>query len=253
MWDPEQYLTFADQRARPFHDLVAQVHADGVRSVVDLGCGPGGLTAGLTARWPGSRVVGVDSSAEMIARARRYSEVEFAVADLATWEPDGPVDVLLSNATFQWVPGHVELFPRLTGFLRPGGWFAFQVPGNFAEPTHVELRALAGEARWAGRLDVTWPAVVEPVDYLDALLGLSLEAQVWETTYVHVLPGGPDAVLEWIRGSALRPVLARLGDEEAADFVEEYRERLRVAYPAGPHGSVLPYRRIFAVSRRAPG
>lgn len=249
MWDPQQYLTFAEQRARPFHDLLAQVRPDSesVRHVVDLGCGPGGLTAGLARRWPKARIVGVDSSAEMIERARTQTGAEFIQADLRDWIPEQPVDVLLSNATLQWVPEHLDLLPRFASFLAPDGWLAFQLPGNFGEPTHVELRGLAATERWADQLDVTWPSMYDPAVYLDALLGLGLAAEVWETTYLHVLDS-TDAVLEWLRGSALRPVLAQLDDASAAEFVQEYRARLHAAYQQGRHGTVLPYRRIFAVA-----
>jgi trans-aconitate 2-methyltransferase len=249
MWDPDQYLSFADQRSRPFHDLVEQVRPDVVRRVVDLGCGPGGLTAGLASRWPGARVVGVDSSAEMIERAQRYPQAEFVHADLREWSPDGPVDVLLSNAALQWVPGHLDLLPRLASFVAPAGWLAFQVPGNFGEPSHVELRDLAASAPWSDRLEVTWPAVHEPAEYQDALLDLGLAVEVWETTYHHLLPSS-DAVLEWVRGSALRPILDQLDDDEQAEFTEAYRVRLRAAYPPGAQGSLLRYRRIFAVAHK---
>lgn len=251
MWDPQQYLLYAEQRARPFHDLLAQVHPEQVRHVVDLGCGPGGLTADLIHRWPDARVVGVDSSPEMIGKARRRSGAEFVQADVRTWTPDGPVDVVLSNATLQWVPGHAQLLPRFVSFLAPDGWLAFQVPANFGEPTHTELRDLAASPRWADRLEITWPAVHDPNEYLDALVDLGLSVDVWESTYYHLL-GGPDDVLEWLRGSALRPVLAQLDETEAREFVQQYRARLHTAYPAGRHGTVLPYRRVFAVAH-GPG
>ncbi|NED99577.1 methyltransferase domain-containing protein [Phytoactinopolyspora halotolerans] len=251
MWDPQQYLVYADQRARPFHDLVDRVDAQDPQVVVDLGCGPGGLTAGLADRWRQARVVGVDSSAEMIERARQYERdrVEFVQADLRLWTPAEPVDVLLSNATLQWVPGHLELLARLAPYVAPGGWFAFQIPGNFAEPTHVELRDLAASSPWAERLDVTWPYAHDPRDYAEALLDAGLAVDVWETTYHHLL-AGPDDVLEWLRGSALRPIVNQLGEADSAAFVEQFRERLHRAYPAGRHGSIMPYRRIFAVAQR---
>ncbi len=249
MWDPQQYLIYGDQRGRPFRDLVAQVGAVEPREVVDLGCGPGELTAGLAQRWPQAHIVGVDSSPEMIERARQHTGVEFVEADLRTWEPGRPLDVLMSNATLQWVPGHLELLSRLVSFLSPTGWLAFQLPANFDEPSHVELRDLAGTARWSGLLEVTWPAAHPPLAYLAALLDLGLDAEVWESTYYHQLDG-PDDVLEWLRGSALRPVLAQLDDTARDEFIEQFRARLHGAYPKGQHGTVLPYRRIFAVARR---
>ncbi|NDL58484.1 methyltransferase domain-containing protein [Phytoactinopolyspora sp. XMNu-373] len=251
MWDPQQYLVFADQRARPFHDLVARVRAEQVGFVADLGCGPGELTAGLAGRWPGARVVGVDSSAAMIQRAREHSEAEFIQADLREWAPDRPVDVLLSNATLQWVPGHMELLPQLASFVAPGGWFAFQLPGNFGEPAHVQLRELAATPPWNELLDVSWPMAHDPVDYLSTMLDLGFTTEVWETTYLHMLEG-PDSVLEWLRGSALGQVVGQLDELRAREFAEQYRARLRGVYPVGPHGTVLRYRRIFVVAHR-PG
>lgn len=248
MWDPRQYLIYADERSRPFHDLVARVQADHVGRVADLGCGPGALTAGLVRRWPRAHVIGVDSSPQMIEKAREHVGVEFVQADVREWAPNRPLDVLLSNAMLQWVPDHLELMPRLASFLAPDGWLAFQLPANFGAPTHVHLRELAASPSWGPELDITWPAAHEPAEYLNALLDIDLVADVWETTYLHLL-NGPDAVLEWLRGSALRPVVAQLTDAALAEFLEEYRARLHDAYPAGRHGTVLPYRRIFAIAR----
>lgn len=255
MWDPQQYLVFADQRGRPFAELTARITATAPRTVVDLGCGPGNLTLTLAERWPTAEVTGVDSSAQMLAAAPHHDRVRFVEADLRDWHPDSPVDVLVSNATLQWVPGHLDLLPELVAHVAPDGWFGFQVPGNFAEAAHVILRELTASPRWQPLLgNVVRPAVHEPGGYLDALLSCGLEADVWETTYFQVLPG-PDAVLEWMTGTALRPMLTALAergtdDGDREEFMAEYAERLRVAYPAGPHGTTLPYRRIFAVGRK---
>src|SRR5947209_7953422 len=195
-WDPEQYLRFADQRARPFRELLARVGAQDPVVVADVGCGPGSLTRELAERWPRARVEGVDDSAEMIERARAEAGdlVQLTLADLRDWAPADPVDVLVSNATLQWVPGHLDLFDRFTGFLAPGGWLAVQVPGNFGEPSHTQLRDLAAAAPWRDHLaGVRWPAAEEPATYLARLAGLGLDADVWETTYHQVLPG-EDAV-----------------------------------------------------------
>jgi trans-aconitate 2-methyltransferase len=250
-WDPEQYLRFAPERARPFHELLARVTARNPTVVADLGCGPATLTRELAARWPGARVEGVDNSAEMIEQARDVAgdDVDLTLADVRDWTPAEPVDVLVSNATLQWVPGHLELLARFAGFLAPGGWLAVQVPGNFGEPSHTELRALAAAPRWRDRLaGVAWPAVEEPPAYLARLAALGLDVDVWETTYYQVLPG-EDAVLEWMRGTGLRPVLSALTDaEERAGFEAEYADRLRRSYPRHGAGTVLPYRRIFVVA-----
>ncbi|HSF26395.1 MAG TPA: trans-aconitate 2-methyltransferase [Actinomycetes bacterium] len=252
-WDPEQYLRFGDHRARPFHDLLARVEADDPSYVVDLGCGPGPLTELLARRWPHATVVGVDSSPEMIARAERLATdgLEFVRADLRDWTPEYPVDVLVSNATLQWVPDHLAQLPRLAAMLAPRGWLALQRPGNFDAPSHTELAAMRTSPRWRDRLAglAERAAVHEPATYLATLAAAGLVVDAWETTYLQVL-AGEDAVLEWMKGTGLRPTLELLTEPEAAEFVAEYGERLRAAYPAQPFGTVLPFRRIFMVARR---
>lgn len=252
-WDPGRYLAFADERARPFVDLLSRVRAEEPRRVVDLGCGPGNLTALLTERWPGADVLGLDSSPEMIARAAERSgpRLRFRVLDLREWAPDEPVDVLVSNATLQWVPDHLALLPSLVGHVAPGGWCAFQVPGNFDEPSHVLLRELAGRPPYASHLDgVARPSSHDPAVYLDALARLGCAVDAWETTYLHVLdPADPDPVFTWISGTGARPVLQALPDALRARFEDEYRAALRAAYPVGAAGVVLGYRRVFVVAR----
>jgi trans-aconitate 2-methyltransferase len=260
MWNPAQYLTFGDERARPFHDLVGRIGAEAPETVVDLGCGPGGLTAGLPERWPGARVLGVDSSAEMIAEAapraaaRPDGRLRFEQADLRAWQPGAPVDVLIANAALQWVPEHVDLLERFAGWLGPGGWLAFQVPGNFRAPSHALLAELRQSSRWrdaVGEGADRHLSVLDPAGYAERLIGLGLHVDAWETTYLHLL-GGPDPVLEWVKGTGLRPVLARLDGADQEEFLDAYAARLREAYPAWPDGiTPLPFRRIFVVARRA--
>lgn len=253
-WDPEEYLLFADERSRPFTDLMTRVVADLPRRVVDLGCGPGNLTRDLARRWPQAEVEGWDSSAEMIERARGDGETDrlrFTVGDLREWQPAQPVDVLTCNATLQWVPDHLEVLPRLLAGVRPGGWFAFQIPGNFAERTHTAIADLCAQATWRERLagvDVSRPRSEEPVTYLEALLAQGCRAEVWETTYLQVLQG-PDAVVRWMTGTGLRPLLGALDEAEQGEFLAAYRSLVAEAYPARDAGTVLPYRRIFAVAR----
>ena len=176
--------------------------------------------------------------------------------DVRDWAPDGTVDVLVSNAVLHWLPGHESLLTRWAGWLAPGGWLAVQVPGNFRAPTHALLADLCRSPAWAGRLAGVAPrpdAVLEPAGYLDVLTAAGLAGDVWETTYLHVLTGD-DPVLAWVRGTVLRPVLAQLGDDDAARFTAAYAAALRGAYPARPDGTtVLPFRRIFAVGTRAAG
>lgn len=255
-WDPVKYVQFSDYRDRPFFDLTGRVPADRPAQVVDLGCGPGNLTATLAERWPESDVVGVDASAEMLAKAAgttaQSASLRFELMDIANWMPSEMTEVVVSNAALQWVPDHQDLMRAWLGALRPGSWFALQVPGNFEAPSHRLMRELASSSRWEADLGGVLrggESVGGPADYLRILLDAGFEAEAWETTYQQVLQG-PDPVLEWVRGTALRPVLAVLGPDKGADFESEYAAALRKAYPAGPHGTVFPFRRIFAVGHK---
>jgi trans-aconitate 2-methyltransferase len=255
MWDAAQYLRFGGERARPFFDLVAQVAAQDPRYVADLGCGPGNLTAVLAQRWPGARVVGVDNSPQMIDAANRAagkdSDASFTLGDVRDWEPDSPPDVLVCNAVLQWVPGHHDLLVRWADSLAPGGWLAFQLPGNFDQPSQAIIRELAGSARWRALLkdaELNRQAG-DPREYVELLARPGYVVDAWETSYLHILQG-EDPVLEWSKGTALVPVLAALDDEQAADFVREYGERLRQAYDHRPFGTLFPFRRVFTVVQR---
>lgn len=254
MWDPQQYLRFRDERARPFRELVARIGAPDPRTVVDLGCGPGTLTVELAERWPRAHIVGVDSSPEMIATAGESTtaNIDYVEADVAAWRPLQPVDVVVANALLQWVPDHLALLPDLVEHLAPEGWFAFQVPGNFDARSHTRIRDLRRSPRWRDQLARSSGGVVHPpVDYARRLLDLGLEVDAWETTYVHVL-AGDDAVLEWLKGTTLRPVLARLDEGDRAEFLAELGERLRRDYPSAGGRTLFPFRRIFVVAHRTP-
>jgi trans-aconitate 2-methyltransferase len=251
-WDPQQYGRFTAERGRPFLDLVSRIDATSPRRVVDLGCGSGGLTAHLARRWPSAQVEGIDSSAEMIAAAQPAERVSFHVADVAEWTPPDDADVIVSNATLQWVPSHRELITRWAAGLPAGGSLAFQVPGNFGSFSHTLMRSLAASRRSAPSLTGILrhdDAVGTPEEYAGLLLSAGLAADVWETTYVHVL-SGEDPVLQWLRGTALRPVMAALPPQSYALFESEFAEQLRQAYPPTPAGTLFPFRRIFAVGTR---
>ena len=252
MWDPELYGRFADQRNRPFHELIARIRATAPAHVVDLGCGDGALTATLAGRWPSASVLGVDSSEEMLASAasRKTDRLSFVLERIQDWRPSESIDVLVSNAALQWVPGHLSLLPRFVSALTPGGWLAIQVPGNFEAPSHTTLRTLCNSPRWSDRLGTAgrWLSTPTPSEYINALAGLGCTVDAWETTYAQVLQG-VDPVLTWMRGTALRPVYARLSAEDAAEFEAELGAMLREAYPPQPYGTVLPFRRIFAVAQ----
>jgi trans-aconitate 2-methyltransferase len=251
-WDPDRYLTYADERGRPFVELVQRIAADAPRTVVDLGCGPGNLTRLLVDRWPDAEVVGIDSSPEMIDKANAsVPGIAFEVDDLRRWASDAgdQVDVLVSNATLQWVPEHLDLLPQLVARVRPGGWFAFQVPGNFDEPSHTIRRDLAAEEPYAAHTaGVAVPDSHDPAAYVDALAGLGCTVDAWETTYLHLLTGD-DPVFTWVSGTGARPTLQALPDELRQEFESEFKARLRAAYPAHDYGVVLPFRRVFVVAQ----
>jgi trans-aconitate 2-methyltransferase len=252
-WDPEQYGRYADERSRPYGDLVRRVGANRPQRVADLGCGSGELTASLRRLWPTAEIVGVDSSPAMIAKARTIKGVEdlrFLERDLRDWRPDHGTDVVISNAALQWVPEHRGLLPGLVERLAEGGWLAFQVPGNFASPSHVLLHELAASAPYAEHTaGLARPASAEPGDYLADLAALGCTVDAWETTYLHVLTG-EDPVFTWVAATGARPILQALPDDEREHFEATYKARLREAYPEQPYGTVLPFRRIFVVAQR---
>jgi trans-aconitate 2-methyltransferase len=263
-WDPQQYLRHSTHRTRPFLDLltrIGELPGGGSPRIADIGCGPGNVTALLADRWPGARITGFDSSREMLEAAGRYAgptpgggELDFRYADAAHWVPEEPFDLIVSNAALQWVPGHADSFPGWLDRITPGGTLAFQVPGNFTAPSHALLGELCDTPRWRERLDGhgrRYVHILSPADYLERLTELGCDTDVWESTYVQLLQG-EDPVLEWTKGTALRPVLTALDDDRGAvqEFVGQYRDLLRKAYPPGPHGTVFPFRRIFAVARK---
>jgi trans-aconitate 2-methyltransferase len=266
-WDPSQYLRYAASRSRPFHDLLARIpELPTPRNprVTDLGCGPGNVTVSLFDRWPDAHITGVDSSAEMLEAAADLAgpapggqgRLDFTADDIADWAPGEPHDLIVSNAALQWVPEHAEdplFFTPWLDALHPGGTLAFQVPGNFTSPSHSLIHDVTARPRWHARLHHVsrgYTHVRTPGEYLERLTALGCAVDAWETTYVHVLPG-EDPVLDWVKGTALRPVLAALDDpQDKADFTAEYATLLRAAYPPGPSGTLFPFRRIFVVATK---
>ncbi|MER5735430.1 trans-aconitate 2-methyltransferase [Streptomyces sp. NPDC002262] len=265
VWDPRQYLRHTHHRTRPFLDLLQRIprlpNGDRPARIADLGCGPGNVTALLAERWPDAHITGFDLSPEMLERAGKDWSgttsgggwIDFRPADAAHWTPAEPYDLIVSNAALQWVPNHPESFAAWTGGLRPGGVLAFQVPANFTSPSHALLGELCARPEWRARLagqGRRFVHILTPADYLARLTALGCETDVWETVYCQLLQG-EDPVLDWVKGTALRPVLTALADDpEATDaFLAQYRDLLREAYPPGPHGTVFPFRRVFAVAR----
>jgi trans-aconitate 2-methyltransferase len=251
-WNPERYLAFGDQRTRPAIDLLARVPLATAERIADLGCGPGNSTRLLVERWPEARIIGVDNSQEMLAKARASGiSAIWVEADIAAWAPDFLLDLIYSNAALQWLFDHATLLPRLMARLRPEGVLAIQMPRNFAAPSHVLLRETARDGPWADRLvgfpDL--PPVATPEWYYDLLAPQAGLLDVWETEYLHVLDGD-DPVLNWTRGTALRPIVQALDERDFAAFEAAYAARLREAYPKRADGRTLfPFRRLFLVAQ----
>jgi trans-aconitate 2-methyltransferase len=252
-WDADQYLKFGGERTQPARDLIARVPLAAPRSIVDLGCGPGNSTEMLAQRWPGAEVTGVDSSPAMLDQARKdYPGMRWIEADIAAWSSAGAHDLIFANAALQWVPDHEKVFPALLDALPAGGVLAVQMPRNFDAPNHVLLRETAAEPRWAARMPEERRAlrVGDPGFYHDLLAPLAARLDIFEIEYLHVLDG-PEGVVEWMKGTGLRPFLQRLDASEHGDFLQSYLDRVKQAYPRRASGKVLfPFRRIFLVASR---
>ncbi|MFW0788162.1 methyltransferase domain-containing protein [Gordonia sp. CPCC 205333] len=256
-WDPAQYLRFGDERTRPFLDLIGQIPQSTrpITTISDIGCGPGHLTQFLRQRWPSAAITGVDSSPAMIERATREHAgdgVRYALADAASWLPTEATDLIVSNATFQWLPDQFATIERLLAGLSPHGVVAIGVPDNADRPTHRLLDELAAESRFTGRFDNIRPFdPIPPVDYVDFFAPRGFTVNAWSTTYLHILQG-ENPVYEWIAGTRLRPYLAALADEPQLrdEFIADYRAALRTAFPARDWGTPLPFRRTFVVAVR---
>lgn len=252
-WDPATYLEFGAQRSRPASDLLAQVGIEHPDRIVDVGCGPGNSTALLTTRWPSAEVVGLDTSPEMIARGRdRLPDAEFVEGDLRSWSPPERVDLVFSNATLHWLDDHAGILARLLSWLTPGGVLAVQMPDNFGQPSHRLMREICSSPRWSSSVGSVLRSdpVARPGEYVRLLKNRG-SVSVWTTEYLHVLTGS-DAVVKWVRGAGLRPVLDRLSPEETDAFVAEYAEAVRDAYPPEPDGTtIFPFRRLFITVRTA--
>jgi trans-aconitate 2-methyltransferase len=253
-WSARQYLKFEDERTRPPRDLLAQVPLQSARRVVDLGCGPGNSTELLIERYPNAEVVGLDSSPDMLRQAReRLPRAVFMQADLTSWTPHEPTDLLFANAVFQWVPDHNAVLPRLLEALPKGGVLALQMPDNTDEPALALMREVASTGPWAARLAAANAArddLVSVGAYYDLLRPLCANIDIWHTIYNHVM-AGPEAIVEWFKGSALRPFLSALDGDMQAEYLAAYRAEIAHAYPPRFDGRVLlRFPRLFIVATR---
>jgi trans-aconitate 2-methyltransferase len=256
VWDPGQYERFRKERARPFFDLLERVADVPVQRAADLGCGTGDLTRLLLQKWHSAHVWGVDNSAEMLKRAGPgvASRLTWVQADLRSWRAPEPLDAIISNAALQWVPGHADLLAHLKSQLAPGGVLAVQLPNNRAEPAYRLIAETIEQPRWAGRFaaDVLRITVESAGWYIGKLRGLGFQADAWETIYYHQLPDAA-AIVEWIKGTALRPLLSALSHDEAAVFLKELEDGIAKIYPSGPSGVLFPFRRLFFIASRKTG
>src|SRR5450631_2870393 len=265
-WSARQYVQFENERTRPVRDLLATLPAIDARPVIDIGCGPGNSTEILAARFTGAAVSGFDSSADMVAAAsRRLPGLRFDLADVERWAYESDAggagsasggverfDVILANAVLQWVPDHSRLFPALAAKLAPGGALAVQMPDNLDEPAHRLMREIAAEGPWAAKLaasSAARPLLGSAAWYYELLRPACSKVDLWRTTYYHFLPGGAGAVVEWFKGSGLRPFIAPLDDEEREEFLMRYLSAVVRAYPAKSDGGVLlPFPRLFIIT-----
>jgi trans-aconitate 2-methyltransferase len=207
----------------------------------------------LAARWPGAEVTGVDSSPDMLKKARALSgRARFVEDDVATWSADPKVDLLFSNACLQWLGDHEHLFPELLRQVAPGGTIAVQMPHNHDQPSHTLIAELSRREPFRARLEgrLRHDPVAAPGAYWRLLRPLVATIDVWEVDYLQVLTGD-DPVLTWTMGTALRPVLDALDDTLRPRFVDAYRDGLRQAYRREADGSTLfPFRRLFILAQR---
>jgi trans-aconitate 2-methyltransferase len=254
-WSAAQYAKFEDERTRPARDLLGALEVEQVATAVDLGCGPGNSTELLKARFPNAALTAIDKSVEMIDAARgRLPSVDFRVGDISEWDEAGPFDLVFANASLQWVPDHASLLPRLLLKISPGGSLAMQVPDNLDEPAHKAMREIASQGPWSSKLSSAL-VVREPRHGADWYYNLfsnhPVKLSIWRTTYFHRLTGGAVDIVEWFRGTGLRPFLDPLDPAERVSFTERFREMVDEAYPALADDSVLlPFPRLFLIARR---
>jgi len=252
-WSATQYSTFENERTRPVRDLVAALPQQNIRTAVDLGCGPGNSTQVLVERYPAASVSGIDSSEDMIRAARtRLPGIDFTLGDIASWTPAQAVDVILANASLQWLPEHAVLYPHLVRQLTEGGCLAIQTPDNLDEPAHRRAREIASQGPWADKIGaIQHPPRHSAVEYYNILSPHCRHIEVWRTTYYHPLTGGAQAVVEWFKGSALRPYLAALDADQQQGFLTDYLRAMEQDYSPAVDGKVLlPFPRLFIVATR---
>lgn len=251
-WSPSTYLKFEDERTRPARDLLAQVPLERLGKAVDMGCGPGNSTELIVGRYPDAEVIGLDSSPAMLDEAKkRLPKTSFAGADANVWVPEADTDLVFANAIYQWIPAHIAQLPRVLEALRPGAILAVQMPDNLMEPSHQLMQEVAAEGAWAERLQHAARDPLPPVRaYYEALKPFATRIDVWHTAYNHVLADAA-AIVEWVKGTGLRPFIDPLPEAEREQFLASYLAKIAEAYPATSDGKVLlRFPRLFIVAQR---
>lgn len=253
-WDANLYLQFGAERTQPSIDLASRIAVQSPRRIVDLGCGPGNSTEVLRRRWPEAEITGLDNSPEMIAAATKaYPQGRWVLGDIPAWEAASPFDVVFSNAALQWVKDHATAFPHLIKQVAEGGALAVQIPAHIASPVHRLMLQIADEARWREEMEAAKGALTmeRPSFYYDALKPYASRIELWETEYNHVMENS-DAIVEWIRGTGLRPFLEALeSEDDQRAFLEKLRAGVARAYRQQYDGRVLfPFRRLFVIAYR---
>ena len=258
-WDPTLYLKFGDERLRPGFELLARIGELPPGPLYELGCGTGVHARAIAARWPERTLTAIDRSQEMLAKAAAEpARILWVEAEIAHWSAPEKAALIFSNAPLQWLTQHERLFPHLLRQLVPGGVLAVQIPRNFDQPSHVLMRETAAEGPWAAKLApvvggatvLRAEPVLPPERYYDLLAPVAKGGlDLWETEYLHVLEG-EDPVLDWVRGTALRPATEALAPEERAEFLRAYGAKLKAAFPRrGVGKTLLPFRRLFIIAR----
>ena len=253
-WNPQQYLKFADQRSRPCADLIQHINLESPRAITDMGCGPGNSTAMLARRWPDAQITGLDNSADMIATARRtYPHQHWIEADISTWQAAQHVDLIFSNAALQWVDNHAALLPQLMKMLNPAGALAVQMPANYhIAPAQTLIRDLAASEKWRNKFpaDIRRWHCHEPEFYYDLLSTNVSKLDLWTSEYLHIL-NGPEDIVEWYKGTSLRPYLDNMPVSDQPKFIAAYQSLIAAAYPPQSDGRILfPFRRLFLIAYR---
>ncbi|MCF6766059.1 methyltransferase domain-containing protein [Thiotrichales bacterium 19S3-7] len=259
-WNSQTYSQFLELRTKPARDLISAIPSNfQPKTIYDLGCGPGNSTILLQERWPEANIIGIDSSLDMIKKAQQsYPNISFLEGDIASFSPNNKIDCFIANASLQWLDNHESLFPNLFNTLIPGGIFAIQMPNNFHNPTHqVIVKLLQRHSNWNFILErLRYGTLNKPfynlIDYYDLLTNARVKSLAcWETEYFQEMSDYP-AIFNWVKGTALTPVLSAMKAQEKAEFEQAYISAITNAYPKQVNGKILlPFKRLFMVGMKS--